>query len=74
MLVLSRKVDEAIILGEDIKITVLGLEDDRVRIGIDAPKDVRIFREELFKQTADINKQAMQPPKFDLKNVAKKGE
>ena len=72
MLVLSRKIDEAIILGEDIKITILGLEDDRVRIGIDAPKNVRIFREELFKQTADINKQALQTPKFELKDLKPK--
>ena len=71
MLVLSRKIDEAIILGDDVKITVLGLEVDRVRIGIDAPKNVRIFREELFKQTADINKQAMQAPKIALKDLHK---
>jgi len=74
MLVLSRKIDEAIILGDDIKVTILGLEDDRVRIGIDAPKDVRIFREELFKQTADINKQAMKTPKFELKDLKPKTE
>ena len=48
MLVITRKIGEGIILAEDTKITILEVGKDRVRIGIDAPKDVKIVREELF--------------------------
>ena len=58
MLVLTRKSDESVLLGDNIKITVLGIEDDRVRIGIDAPKSMRIFRQELLTATANVNKEA----------------
>lgn len=60
MLVLTRKVDEAIVLGDDITISVLGIEGDRVRIGIDAPRALRIFRKELLAETEMINRQAAQ--------------
>lgn len=60
MLVLTRKIDEAIVVGDDITITVLGIEGDRVRIGIDAPRTLRIFRKELLAETAIINRQALQ--------------
>lgn len=48
MLVLTRKLNEAIIIGEDIKITILDIRSDSVKIGIDAPKTVPILREELL--------------------------
>lgn len=60
MLVLSRKVEEAIVIGDNITLTVLGIEGDRVRLGIDAPRSTRIFRRELLAQTRDINKEATQ--------------
>jgi carbon storage regulator len=50
MLVLTRKVNEAILIGDDIKITLLNIESDRIRIGIDAPKSMRIFRYETLKK------------------------
>ncbi len=52
MLVLSRKSEEAILIGDDIKVTVLSVEGDRVRIGIDAPREMRIYRYELKLQPA----------------------
>jgi carbon storage regulator len=48
MLVLSRKLNESIIIGDRIKITVVGLRGNHVRIGIEAPGDVTIMREELL--------------------------
>ncbi len=48
MLVLSRKINESIVINDDIVITVLACEGDRVKIGISAPKDVSIYREELW--------------------------
>lgn len=47
MLVLARKVDERIFIGDDITITVVELRDNDVKLGIDAPKDTLILREEL---------------------------
>ncbi len=48
MLVLTRKIDEAIIIGDNIKITVLDIRSDSVKLGIDAPKEVPILRDELL--------------------------
>jgi carbon storage regulator len=48
MLVVTRKTDEGIVMADNIVIKVLDVGKDRVKIGIEAPKDVRIVREELF--------------------------
>ncbi len=58
MLVIKRKVDEAIFIGgADIKITVTEISKDRVKIGVDAPDDVKIYRGELY-DTEKFNVQA----------------
>jgi carbon storage regulator len=55
MLVLSRKTDESIIIDRRITITVLEVRGDKIRLGIDAPKDVPVLREELsLKETATV--------------------
>jgi carbon storage regulator len=54
MLVLSRKLDEAIFIDGDIRITVVGIRGNQVRLGIEAPDRVRILREELF-DAADLD-------------------
>lgn len=48
MLVLSRKRDEAITIGDDITVTVVDIRGDRVRLGISAPRDVTVYREEIY--------------------------
>lgn len=48
MLILSRKVDEKIKIGTDITITLIGISGDQVKIGIEAPKNVKVFRQEVF--------------------------
>lgn len=48
MLVLTRKPGETITIGTDIKVTILGVEGRQIRIGIDAPKEVSIHREEIY--------------------------
>lgn len=58
MLVLTRKTNEAILIGDDIKITLLNIESDRVRIGIDAPKSMRIYRYETLKKVVLENQMA----------------
>ncbi len=48
MLVLSRKKDEAIIIGDDIKITIVDVKRDKVKLGIDAPRSISVHREEIY--------------------------
>ena len=48
MLVLSRKAEESMYIGEDIKITILDIRGGQVRIGISAPEDIKIHREEVY--------------------------
>lgn len=55
MLVLSRKLDEGIIIGNNITIKILSIEDGKVKIGINAPKHVEIHREEIFEQIKNEN-------------------
>jgi carbon storage regulator len=62
MLVLSRKINETILIGDDVRITLLDVEGDKVKIGIEAPKAMKIFREELLEATRSTNKQALAAP------------
>jgi carbon storage regulator len=49
MLILSRKLDESINIGDDIKITIIYLDNQRVKLGIQAPNSVPVHREEIYK-------------------------
>ena len=55
MLVLSRKAEESMIIGDDIKITVLDIRGGQVRIGITAPQDIKIHREEVYERINQEN-------------------
>lgn len=58
MLVITRKKGESLLLGEDIEITVIKLDDGSVKLAISAPKDVRILRKELYSEVGSENKEA----------------
>lgn len=59
MLVLSRKTNESIIIGENIEIKVLAIEGDQVKLGIVAPKAVKVHRSEVFELIQEQNKAAL---------------
>ena len=58
MLALARKINQSIMIGSDIEITLLEIKGDQVKIGINAPKSVPIYRKEIYMQIQDENKKA----------------
>jgi len=50
MLILTRRVGEALMVGDDTKIVVLGVKGSQIRLGINAPKDVKVHREEIYEK------------------------
>ena len=59
MLILTRKVGESLLIGDDVSITILNIRGNQVKIGVQAPKDVSVHREETYQrihQTKDENK------------------
>ncbi len=55
MLILSRKTDQQIKIGEDITITIIDIKGDQVKIGVEAPKSVKVFRQEVFNAIKNEN-------------------
>lgn len=58
MLVLTRKVNQSIIIGENIEVVVLEVRGEQVRLGIKAPRDVAVHRQEIFDQIQEENESA----------------
>ena len=61
MLVLSRKCEQSLLVGDDIIITVLAIDGERVKLGIDAPRSVPVVRSEVFEQMKSANAGAAHP-------------
>lgn len=68
MLALSRKKGESLIINNNIEITVLEVKGDQVKIGISAPKEVPIYRKEVYVQIQEANKEAMTEPSPEVLN------
>jgi carbon storage regulator len=72
MLVLSRKKEEKVIIGDGIVVTVVEIRGDTVKLGISAPKAVPIYRAELIEAVRQANVEAAQPPAVDLEELGRK--
>jgi len=57
MLILTRRSGEVLMIGDDVKLTILGIRGGQVRIGIDAPKDVAVHREEIYNRIKSESKE-----------------
>lgn len=66
MLVLTRKVQQSIVIGDDIEVVVLEVRGEQVRLGIRAPKDVTVHRKEIYSQIHDENAGAAEAKPEDL--------
>jgi carbon storage regulator len=58
MLVLTRKKEQALMIGDNIEIRVLDIQGDQVRLGVEAPKNVKVYRKELYLEIQEENKNA----------------
>lgn len=61
MLVLTRKSNQSIMIGDDIEVSVLAIVGEKVRIGIQAPRDVPVFRKEVYLEIQDEQREGMKP-------------
>jgi len=71
LLILTRKLGESITIGDSIRVSVLGIRGRQVRLGIDAPSDVVVHREEIYVKIQEENRKAVGNVKSDLLGVVK---
>lgn len=71
MLALTRKAGERIVIGDNVVITIVDIKGDNIRIGIDAPRDVKIYRGEIYDSIVQENQQAAVPAKTEIMDVLK---
>ena len=72
MLVLTRKKGQSVIINDNIEITILEVQGDQVRLGIDAPRDVSIHRKEVFLEIKEENKKAANIGNVLLNDILRK--
>ncbi len=70
MLVLTRRIGESIKINEDVKITVIDVKGKNIRLGIEAPKDTKIYREEVFLRIKQENRSAATPADIDFGKIS----
>lgn len=62
MLVLTRRVEEGIVIGDDVRVRVLEIKGHQVKLGIDAPRSTGVYREEIYRRIQEENRRAAQVP------------
>jgi carbon storage regulator len=70
MLVLSRRVGESVVIGDDVTVTILEVRSDGIRIGIDAPRSVAVHRAELLVELEESNKDSASPSEESVSSLA----
>ncbi len=70
MLVLTRKLEESVMIGDEIEVRVLGIHGDQVRLGFSAPRNVAVFRKEVFEAIQEENRQAAHSGQAGLGEIA----
>lgn len=70
MLILTRRPGESLYLGENIKITVLGMQGKQVKLGLEVPSDTTVYREEVYKRVIEENQRALASKNEDLMQAA----
>jgi len=65
MLILTRKAGERLYIGENVKVTIVEIKGNQIRVGIDAPPDLRIYREEIYLQIMEENRKAAETSLLD---------
>ncbi len=71
MLVLTRKLNESVIIGDTIAVTVVAVEGDQVKLGITAPKEISVHRQEVYEQIKKANVEAAKSSSTDISSVLK---
>jgi carbon storage regulator len=69
MLVLTRRAGESVMIGDDVVITVLEARGDVIRLGIQAPRDVQVHREEVWRELQTVNREAASPTEDAVRAV-----
>jgi len=72
MLILTRRIGETMMVGDDVKVTVLGVTGNQVRIGVNAPKDVAVHREEIFARIQKEREEVERTQVFDITGTISK--
>lgn len=73
MLVLNRKKGESIVIADNIELSILDIQGDNIKIGIEAPREVKIYRKEIYQEIMLANRQAMNPNPVSLKSLKQFG-
>lgn len=71
MLALTRKIGERIVIGDNITVTIVDIKGDSIRIGVDAPKEVKIYRGEIYDAIVAENKQSANPIDLSMIDMLK---
>lgn len=62
MLILTRRIGESVVIGDDVSVTVLGVKGNQVRLGVNAPRDVSVHREEIYAKIQKEGEEALDEP------------